>query len=291
LNLPGQATCITLPRIDPDVPGGSTGTIGAVTVAPPGGQQPSGPLIPVVQGDPHVRVAHENEPAICFDIDDENEAVIDLISDLDSGLEVNAQLYSKTKSKHVTRMQKIGFITPAGVEVGVFPDRVTIGRAHTTLDSHTYDIDFDLGLDDVHITIHSLENSAKRGITLSIGDYSELRFQVFIKNGKDSMSFRIERSGGFSSNLTGILGEVFRGPRPYHVDAQGAIHVGGETIPSDEHYWHATHGCRQITTEEGVRKFLGHSVSEYRVSDIFARFTPAWIQAALETVGLVPKRK
>ena len=71
--------------------------------------------------------------------------------------------------------------------------------------------DFDLGLDDVHITIHSLKNSAKRGITLSIGDYSELRFQVFIKNGKDSMSFRIERSGGFSNNLTGILGEVFRG--------------------------------------------------------------------------------
>ena len=79
------------------------------------------------------------------------------------------------------------------------------------------------------------------------------------------------------------------GPRPYHVDADGVIHVGGETIPSDEHYWHATHGCRQISTEEGVRKFLGHSVSEYRVSDIFARFTPAWIQAALETVGLVPK--
>ena len=71
--------------------------------------------------------------------------------------------------------------------------------------------DFDLGLDDVHITIHSLKNSAKRGITLWIGDYSELRFQVFIKNGKDSMSFRIERSGGFSNNLTGILGEVFRG--------------------------------------------------------------------------------
>ena len=165
MNLPGQATCISkffelkldyityiiyvlifiktfsaLPRIDPDPVGGQTGTIGAVTVAPPTVAQPSGPLIPVVQGDPHVRVAHENEPAICFDIDDENEAVIDLISDLDTGLEVNAQLYSKTKSKHVTRMQKIGFITPAGVEVGVFPDRVTIGRAHTTLDSHTYDM-------------------------------------------------------------------------------------------------------------------------------------------------------
>ena len=95
----------------------------------------------------------------------------------------------------------------------------------------------------------------------------------------------------------GTLGLLFNhlihflhsGPRPYHVDADGVIHVGGETIPSDEHYWHATHGCRQISTEDGVRKFLGHSVSEYRVSDIFARFTPAWIQAALENVGLVPK--
>ena len=68
-----------------------------------------------------------------------------------------------------------------------------------------------MGLDDVHISIHSLQNSAKRGITLTVGDFSQLRFQVFIKNGKDSMSFRIERSGGFSNNLTGIPGEVFRG--------------------------------------------------------------------------------
>ena len=71
--------------------------------------------------------------------------------------------------------------------------------------------DFEVGLDDVHVSIHSTETSKKRGITLSIGDFSELRFQVVIKNGKDSMSFRVERSGGFSDQLTGILGEVFNG--------------------------------------------------------------------------------
>lgn len=84
-------------------------------------------------------------------------------------------------------------------------------RKKTILTSGNVFSDLDLGLDDVHITIHSLENSSKRGITLTVGDFSELRFQVFIKNGKDSMSFRIERSGGFSNNLTGILGEVFKG--------------------------------------------------------------------------------
>ena len=68
-----------------------------------------------------------------------------------------------------------------------------------------------MGLGDCHIIIHSTQSSPKRGVTVSIGDFSTLRFNIWIKNRKDSMSFQIERSDGLSENLTGILGETMQG--------------------------------------------------------------------------------
>ena len=68
-----------------------------------------------------------------------------------------------------------------------------------------------MGLGDCHIIIHSTQNNPKRGVTVSIGDFSTLRFNIWIKNRKDSMSFQIERSDGLSENLTGILGETMQG--------------------------------------------------------------------------------
>ena len=70
-----------------------------------------------------------------------------------------------------------------------------------------------MGLGDCHIIIHSTKTSPKRGVTISIGDFSMLRFNVWIKNRKDSMSFQIERSEGLSENLTGILGETMQGKK------------------------------------------------------------------------------
>ena len=74
-----------------------------------------------------------------------------------------------------------------------------------------YFSDHEMGLGDCHIIIHSTKSNPKRGVTVSIGDFSQLRFNVWIKNRKDSMSFQIERSDGLSDNLTGILGETMRG--------------------------------------------------------------------------------
>lgn len=96
-------------------------------------------ITPAVEGDPHVRVQHAEEEPVCFDIDDEDGSVLDLISDLDTGLEVNGQLISASQKKHVSRLERVGILTPYGIEIGIYPDRVTLGQGFRTLQVFLFD--------------------------------------------------------------------------------------------------------------------------------------------------------
>ena len=92
-----------------------------------------------MEGDPHVRVQYENEEPICFDVSSDDGAVLDLLSDFNTGLEVNGQLITENVKKNKSRLERVGFVTPAGVEIGVYTDRVTIGRAARTMQAFNYD--------------------------------------------------------------------------------------------------------------------------------------------------------
>lgn len=82
---------------------------------------------PTLQGDPHVRVSQPDEPAICFDITDDDASILSIIADLDSGLEVNGQVFAHGDKKDKVRLERVGILSPRGVEVGIYIDQVTIG--------------------------------------------------------------------------------------------------------------------------------------------------------------------
>ena len=64
----------------------------------------------------------------------------------------------------------------------------------------------------MHVTVHAVgKGTPKRGVTVTIGSFSKVRFNVWIKNNKDSMSFEIMRGEGLGQNLTGILGQTLKG--------------------------------------------------------------------------------
>merc|ERR1712187_6803 len=112
------------------------------------------------------------------------------------------------------------------------------------------------------------KGTPKRGVTVSVGSDSEVRFNVMIKNSKESMIFKIERSEGLSQNLAGLLGQTMRGEVPYHIDEDGVIHVNDREIHAGVSEWSEV--------------FLGHPVREYRVDTLFSPLKASWLDAVLE---------
>lgn len=245
---------------------------------------------PVVEGDPHVRVSYGNNPSVCFDLSDEDQSILSLVADLETGLEINGQVFTESVKKEKSRLERVGFRSPRGIEVGVYVDQVTVGIGGVVHERYTYQESVSHGLDDVHIVVHPLEKGTpKRGVTISVGSDAELRFNVFIKSHKDSMIFEIERGSGLSDNLSGVLGQTMRGGTPYHVDDDGIIHVNDRIIDQDNNEWSAVHNCKQIK-REATEIFLGHPIREYRVKDLFSPLKATWLDAILEAIGL-PKRR
>lgn len=135
-------------------------------------------------------------------------------------------MFTESTTKEKSRLERIGVLSPRGVEIGIYVDQITIGTSGSIHQRYTYEEHVSKGLDDVHFIIHPLEKGTpKRGITISIGSNAEIRFNVFIKSHKDSMIFEIERAHGMSNNLTGVLGQTMRGGTPYHVTDDGVIHI------------------------------------------------------------------
>ena len=187
---------------------------------------PTTTVKPTIVGDPHVRVGIPNEPAICFDVTDKDQSILSLIKDVETGLEVNGQVFTEDFKKEKSRLERIGIVSPHGVQIGIYTDEITIGTNDLITERYSYEENVSKGMSDVHFVIRKLEKGTpKRGITVAIGSNSEIRFNVFIKRHKDSMIFEIERSGGSSQNLAGILGQTMRGQTKYHVYENGEIEV------------------------------------------------------------------
>ena len=99
------------------------------------------------------------------------------------------------------------------------------------MERHSYTEHVDAGYEDVHFIVHPLEKGTpKRGVTVSIGDQAEIRFNIMIKTHKDSMIFDIERGHGLSQKLAGILGQTMHGATQYHVNQDDMIEVNGRSV-------------------------------------------------------------
>ena len=53
--------------------------------------------------------------------------------------QVNGQLITENIRKHVSRLERVGFVSPAGIEIGVFPFSVSLGQNGVELQMFNYE--------------------------------------------------------------------------------------------------------------------------------------------------------
>ena len=105
-----------------------------------------------VKGDPHVRVNSKGQQSVCFDITAVDQSILDFISDPNTGLEVNGQLFCEG-NEHI-RLERIFIRSPVGVEVEIQPGIIKYNRNNLDIN---FDINFDnhieFGYKDMHVEI------------------------------------------------------------------------------------------------------------------------------------------
>ena len=104
-----------------------------------------------VYGDPHVKVKSQGQPAVCFDIIDADQTILDFVSDPTIGLEVNGQIFA---TEHRTRLERIFIRSPMGVKVEISPTGfLQLGFADEILGTFYFEDNADYGKDDTHIEV------------------------------------------------------------------------------------------------------------------------------------------
>ena len=104
----------------------------------------------MVAGDPHVKVKVPGQEAICFEITDTPNSIIDLLSDPETGLEVNGQVIQEGKN---LRLERIFVSTPRNVQIAIYPEKVTVGQNDEIEQTFSFDYNDDIGTGDVHVEI------------------------------------------------------------------------------------------------------------------------------------------
>jgi len=67
-----------------------------------------------------------------------------------SGLEVNGQLIREGKN---LRLQRVFISTPRKAQIGIYPDKVTVGHDGWEEETFTFDRNQGYGFDDVHVEV------------------------------------------------------------------------------------------------------------------------------------------
>jgi len=226
-----------------------------------------------VSGDPHVRIEGAGQKAVCYDIHGDSLDYVSLLYDVNTGLEINGQLTHLKENKD--RLSAIGFKTEAGVEIGVFADRVTVGFQGKIEDQYDYEDYMRITTDDATIEILSKHDAKHQGVIIQLDSGS--LFHVEDKDFKESMKLEILRSDGMSGRLSGVLGQTIQ-PKDYIINPDGSIAVEDRFIMSST--WDEKNKCQRIRDFD-VREFLGHSVYDYAVSGIFSTIDQAWLTIEL----------
>lgn len=226
-----------------------------------------------ISGDPHVMVQTPGQKPICYDVHGDSLDFVSLLFDVNTGLEINGQLAHV--KEHKSRLSAIGFKTPAEVEIGVFPDRVTVGYKGQIEEQYDFADYMRVTTDDATIEILSKNDAKHQGVMIEMNDGS--LFHIEDKDFKESMKLEIIRSDGMSGRLSGVLGQTIQ-PKDYVINPDGSIMVEDRYIPQST--WDTKNNCFRIRDFD-VRDFLGHSVYDYAVPGIFSTMNQAWLQVQL----------
>jgi len=253
-----------------------------VPVADPGGYDGSGGAgggagggTGMISGDPHVVVQAPGQKKVCYDVHGDELDFVSLVYDPNLDLEINGQLTHVKADK--SRLSAIGFKTPAGVEIGIFTDRITVGYRGKIEDQYDFNDYMRVTTDDATIEILSKKDAKHQGVMIEMNN--GLLFHISDKEFKDSMRLEILRGDALSGRMTGVLGQTIQ-PNDYVVNPDGSIMVEDRYIP--ESTWDPKYDCHRIRDWD-VRDFLGHSVYQYAVDGIFSTIDQAWLQIELQS--------
>lgn len=228
-----------------------------------------------ISGDPHVRVQTPGQKAICYDVHGDALDYVSLLYDVNTGLEINGRLSHVKENK--SRLSAIGFKTPAEIEIGIFPDRVTVGYKGKIEEQYNFADYMRVTTDDATIEILSKHDAKHQGVMIELNDGS--MFHIADKDFKESMKLEIIRSDGMSGRMSGVLGQTIQ-PKDYVINPDNSIMVEDRYIPTST--WDSKNSCFRIRDFD-VRDFLGHSVYDYAVSGIFSTMDQAWLQVQLHS--------
>ena len=105
----------------------------------------------MVSGDPHVKVQSKGQPAVCFDILDVDQTILNLLSDPKTGLEVNGQIFNEGHG--TTRLERIFIKSPMGVQLEIRSDFVELSFGDKIMNTAGFKEETEMGLDDMHAEI------------------------------------------------------------------------------------------------------------------------------------------
>jgi hypothetical protein len=226
---------------------------------------------------------------VCFDVDTPSGAIVDLFSDAQTALEINAQFKNVHNGKKQF-IKAIGFTSQKGLQLAVTPTMVEVyenGKKFITYNITSDHVDERMF--DVRMILKPAdhENHHNRH-TVDIIQEDGQKFRFAVKPGAGSLSFDLEGIKGIKSP-TGIIGQWIN-PGSYTIDEANNIETEFVHIPSKDRAWHAEHQCHQIGPHH-VEAFLGRPIRDYQVDNLFSNlfYRGAQMATLIEAEDETPK--
>ncbi|XP_037376475.1 inter-alpha-trypsin inhibitor heavy chain H1 isoform X2 [Talpa occidentalis] len=203
-----------------------------------------------VDTDPHFIIhVPEKEDPLCFNINEENGVVLNLVQDLNTGFSVNGQLIGNTArspGQHEGMyLGRLGIANPAtGFQLEVTPQNITLnpgsgGPVFSWRDQAS------LRQDGIVVTINR-----KRNLVVSVedkGTFEVVLHRVWTTSHQDFLGFYVLDSQGMSARTHGLLGQFFH-PFDYQVSD---LHPGSDPTKIDATL---VVKSRRLTVTRGLQK-------------------------------------
>lgn len=219
-----------------------------------------------VENDPHFIIyLPKSQKNICFNIDSEPGKILNLVSDLESGILVNGQLVGAKKPKNKklsTYFGKLGFYFQSeDMKVEISTENITLSRgSHRSILSWS---------DTAHVINQRVLVSVKKVRTVTITLDREMSFSVLLHRvwkkhptNVDFLGIYIPPTNKFSPNAHGLLGQFMNEPK---------IHIFNERPGKDPAKPEAIMEVKgqKLLVTRGLQK-------DYRTDQVSGTDVPCW---------------
>ncbi|XP_036764061.2 inter-alpha-trypsin inhibitor heavy chain H2 [Manis pentadactyla] len=219
-----------------------------------------------VENDPHFIIYLPNsQKNICFNIDSEPGKILNLVSDLESGILVNGQLVGAKKPKNKklsTYFGKLGFYFQSeDMKIEISTENITLSRG-----SHRSSLSWS---DTAHVINQRVLVSVKKVRTVTITLDREMSFSVLLHRvwkkhptNVDFLGIYIPPTNKFSPNAHGLLGQFMNEPK---------IHIFNERPGKDPAKPEAIMEVKgqKLLVTRGLQK-------DYRTDQVSGTDVPCW---------------